>query len=384
MRLFEYDAKQILRDERLPVPKSVLIKNRLTIQYAIQEIGLPLIFKAQTLIGGRGKSGGIQFIYSVEEAEDWYEKKIGKDLNGKRIESILAEEPIEILKEYYLSFTLNLQAKEIIMLFSSNGGVEVEERNDSTTLLTYPIPIQNGLEEHRLGKMLAKANVPRVYLNQFMKMIQQLYSLFWKYDCELLEINPLVLTNDGSIQILDVHLYMDDNAVSRQPVLQKIINEMPQVYPQAWYKYNYGFDFVLLNPYGTVGLITTGAGLTMATIDELSYRGINPINFSDVRSGQLKGDSTRLVLMLEKFKGCKNINCIFVSIFAGITDLEEFVETLLKAKSQVIFTRHVEWIIRLEGNNFEKAKKMLQNTGLYVTNSLEESLQKIAKGVVTN
>lgn len=382
MRLFEYDAKGILQEEGFPIPKSILINNTADIPTAIEKIGFPFILKAQTLIGGRGKVGGIQIVRSFNEAKEWCEEKIGKQLKGRKIVSVLAEELVDIQKEYYLSFKLDTHAREIIMIFSSNGGVNVEDVNDSTTLLIYPISIRYGIEDYKLVEILSKAHIPTDDWPKFIKIMRELYSLFWKLDCELLEVNPLVLTLEGNIQIVDVHLYVDDNAIPRQTVTRKIINGMPGTYPQLWYKTNYGFDFVELNPLGTIGLITTGAGLTMATIDELKERGLEPINFSDIRSGQLRGDPTRLVLMLEKFKECKNLSCIFVSIFAGITDLAEFVETLLKAKNQVSFSRKIEWIIRLEGNNFQNAKRILENKGLFVSNSLEESLKQIALGGV--
>lgn len=382
MRLFEYQAKSVLEEEGLPLPKSVLLKQDSDISKAIQKIGLPFVIKVQTLIGGRGKAGGIQIVHSEEQAEKWYNEKIGSMINGKKVESILAEELIQIEAEYYVGFTLDTQDREIKLLFSASGGIHVEETKEASSLFTYKVPIEYGIDDFKIIEILSRANVPKKSWPQLTKVVHQVYTLFLKYDCMLLEVNPLVWTSEDELQILDVHFYIDDNAIQRQSVAEQIVTDLPDVYPQTWYKMKYGFDFVTLNTHGSVGLLTTGAGLTMATIDELSRRNIQPINFADMRSGQLKGDPTRLVLMLEQLKKHKNLKCIFVSIFAGITDLAEFSVTLLEAKNQVLFPNKVEWIIRMEGNNYLQAKNMLEATGLFVTNSLEVAFQSIEKGVV--
>ena len=143
----------------------------------------------------------------------------------------------------------------------------------------------------------------------------------------------------------------------------------------------YGFDLVMLNPEGNVGLLTSGAGLTMAAIDEMNDRGINPINFADIRTGLLKGDPTRIIVVLEKLKLFTNLDKIFINIFGGVTDLVSFAETLIKAKHAVkFFGKEPEWVIRLEGNNKEEAHRIIQNEGLFVTTSLDEAIAKLGKG----
>jgi succinyl-CoA synthetase beta subunit len=382
MRLFEYQAKSVLKEEGFLIPKSIMLNQASDISQAIQEIGLPFVAKVQTLVGGRGKAGGIQIVHSEKQAENWYNEKIGTMINGKKVESILAEELIQIEAEYYVSFTLDTQDREIKLLFSASGGIHVEETKESNLLFTYKVPIEYGIDDFKVIEILSRANVPQKNWSKLLENIHHLYSLFLKTDCILLEVNPLVCTSEDEIQIVDVHWYVDDNAIQRQPIAEQTVTDLPDVYPQEWYKTKYGFDFVTLNPQGSVGLLTTGAGLTMATIDELIDRNIEPINFADMRSGQLKGDPTRLILMLEELKKHTNLKCIFVSIFAGITDLAEFSTTLLEARNQVIFSNQVEWIIRMEGNNYLQAKEMLEATGLFVTNSLEEAIERIEKGVV--
>lgn len=381
MRLLEYHAKSIFQKEGLPVPKSVLLLQLSDVSEAAQSIGLPMVMKVQTLSGGRGKAGGIQIVHTEAEAEQWFIEKNGSILNGKKVEGILAEKLISFEAEYYAGFTLDTHDREIKMLFSANGGIHVEESRDSR-LFTCKVPMAYGLDEFRMVEILSRAKVPQNRWSPLMQIMRKLYALFLQYDCMLLEVNPLVWTREDEVCLLDVHMYVDDHAIPRQAAVHQIVVDLPEVYPQMWHKINYGFDFVLLNPNGSVGLLMTGAGLTMATLDELSQRNIQPINFSDIRSGQLKGNPARLILILEQFTKKPNLRSIFVSIFAGITDLAEFAATLLEAKNQVLFANQVDWVIRLEGNHFSEAKRLLEAAGLFVTDSLEEAFQRIETGVM--
>ncbi|WP_209124576.1 ATP-grasp domain-containing protein [Alkalihalobacillus sp. BA299] len=379
MRMFEYQAKSLFKLEGLSVPKSTVLYKKSDIPKAIDEIGLPLFLKVQTLIGGRGKAGGIQVVYTKDEVEQFYERMIGTFINGKKVESILAEKMVQFDTEYYLSFIFDSPNREIKMLFSTSGGVDIEE--NISNLFVHEIQNKHHFDKFKIIEILSRASIPKECWNQFILTINKLYELFLKYDCTLLEINPFVMTPNKEIKILDVHLYIDDNAIPRQDVAKEIVEKMPTIYPQLWYKIKHGFDLVTLNSKGTVGLLSTGAGLTMAIIDELQSRNIEPINFSDVRSGQLKGDATRLILILKELKDKKNLSCIFVSIFAGITDLAEFAKLLLEAKKQVALPDKVNWVIRLEGNNFEQAKVILESEKLFVTNSLEDALERVNQEV---
>lgn len=382
MRLFEYQAKSILSQNEFQIPKSFLVNTQTDIQGAVNAVGTPFVAKVQTLIGGRGKAGGIKLFDTVPPAEQWCNEKIGTFINGKKVEKILIEEAVPIESEYYVAFSLDTQDREIKFLFSASGGVDIEDATNQ--LFTYVVSLEYGIDDFRLLEILSRANVPKNRWSELICVVHKLYEVFIKYDCSLLEINPIVWTKNEQLVIVDIHMYIDDNSIPRHPFLKQIINEMPNVYPQNWYKTNHGFDTVMLNPAGSVGLITTGAGLTMATIDALQELTIQPINFCDIRSGQLKGDPTRLIVLLEALKKVPTLKCIFVSIFAGITDLAEFVETLLKAKNQVNLPESVDWVIRLEGNNFEKARVLLEANNIFVTNSLETAIKRIEKDVVLN
>jgi succinyl-CoA synthetase beta subunit len=380
MRLFEVKAKEILKKDGLNIPRSYLLENVSDVTKAIDKIGLPFVMKVQTLTGGRGKEGGIYTANSKEEAIDWYETKIGTFIKGYRVESILCEEYIPFNTEYYISFSLDTNQKEIVFLFSNAGGIDVEENKEEESLFTYNITMNNGPEVFKLIEILSRAKVPVERWQSIIKTTNWIYDLFLEYDCMLLEINPLVWTKNDELCILDVHLYMDDNAILFHEDVKQVVMSMPDIYQQSWLKTKYGFDMVVLNPDGEVGMLSTGAGLSMATVDEMTRMDIHPINFADIRSGQIKGDPTRLVVMLEQFKKFDNLKYIFVSIFAGITDLAEFAESLLQAKDQVEFKNNVEWIIRLEGNNYENAKELLEYRNLYVSNSLEDSIKRCLGG----
>ena len=374
MRLLEHTAKAIFRNQGFCVPKSLLILDEKDFAAAAEEIGFPMVLKIQTLTGGRGKRGGILVASNEQEAINWLTNQLGREFNGQQIESVLCEEWIPFTDEYYVSFALDTIQREVTLIFSTAGGVDIEENADEQNLFKTIVRKDRGLEAEALTYIFSEAKLQEERWPKMMAVLNQLYDVFLSYDCMLLEINPLVWTETNEPSILDIHFYMDDNAILYHDVAKETVLAMKDLYKQSWLKINYGFDLVELNPQGTVALLSTGAGLSMAIVDELKSRNIEPINFADVRSGQLKGDPTRLIVMLKQFSQYENLDYIFVSIFAGITDLAEFAELLLIAKDQVKFDKEVKWIIRLEGNNFDKAKQLIQQKGLFITNSLEESL----------
>ena len=269
--------------------------------------------------------------------------------------------------------------KCIKMLFSPSGGIDIEE--NESDLHEIILDTSKNIEDFQIIECLSRANVPREQWDSLIEVIKNLYGKFFDLDCSLLEINPLVWTRENELVVLDSHIYIDDNSILEHSICKEAITEYPKLYPQEWYKMTYGFDLVMLNPEGNVGLLTSGAGLTMAAIDEMNDRGINPINFADIRTGLLKGDPTRIIVVLEKLKLFTNLDKIFINIFGGVTDLVSFAETLIKAKNAVkFFGKEPEWVIRLEGNNKEEAHRIIQNEGLFVTTSLDDAIAKLGKG----
>ncbi|MCP8615657.1 ATP-grasp domain-containing protein [Salirhabdus salicampi] len=377
MRLFEYDAKQIVSQEGLTIPRGHLIKNEHDIEDAIQHLGLPLVLKVQTLVGGRAKVGGVAVLQTEQDIRDWVNEKMNTVIKGKKVEAILAEQVVHISDEYYVAFSMDTTEKNIKLLFSRSGGIDVEDVKGTSKLYTYKVNKTFGLEDFKLTEILSRSGVPQTMWKEIKKVFHQLYTIFLKYDCTLLEVNPLAINHNSELSILDVHFYVDDNAIPRQPAIRNVIYENSIDYSQLWHKLEYGYDTVILDTEGTIGLLSTGAGLSMALTDELINQKLRPINFADVRSGQLKGDPTRLVVLLNQLKKFPNIKCVFVSIFAGITDLAEFSESLLEAKKHVELPKDLDWVVRFEGVNYEKAKEMLEKDGLFVTNSLMEALSKI-------
>lgn len=380
MRFLEHDAKDILSQKGFSIPASMLVTAIENLEIAKDKVGFPMVMKVQVLTGGRGKLGGVIIAKTEQEARHWLTEKLGSSFNGHIVTSILCEELIPFQDEYYVSFSLDTVNRDILMLFSTFGGVDVEEQISDVHLYQLKISKNQGLKDEKLAEFFLQANLPHERLSSLTPIIKQLYQVFLNYDCTLLEINPIVWTTHNSFSILDIHFYMDDNAVPFHEAAKEIVLSKRELYEQTWLKLRYGFDLVELNHKGTVAMLSTGAGLSMAIVDELKQKQIEPINFADVRSGQIKGDPIRLIMMLEQFKKYRNLQHIFVSIFAGITDLEEFASLLLEAKEQVQFENEVKWVIRLEGNNYTKAKELIEEKGLFVTNSLEKSLLVLQGG----
>ncbi|WP_249869198.1 ATP-grasp domain-containing protein [Oceanobacillus saliphilus] len=380
MRLLEHSGKDIMKQDGFSIPKSVLVSTVDDLNIAKNVLGFPMVMKVQVLSGGRGKLGGVIVANTEQEAIQWLKEMLYSSFSGQLVTSILCEEVIPFYNEYYVSFSLDATRREILLLFSISGGVDVEEQTDGENLHRLTISIEQDLNDEKLNGFLLSSNLPDNRASKLTAVIKKLYKVFRTYDCTLLEINPIVWTTSNNLGILDVHFYVDDNAVPFHEVTKEIVSSNRELYRQTWFKLHYGFDFVELNREGTVALLSTGAGLSMAIVDEMKERQIEPINFADVRSGQIKGDPARLVVILEEFKKFRNLEYIFVSIFAGITDLAEFAVVLLKAKEQVHFNKDVKWILRLEGNNYAKAKRIIEEQGIFVTNSLEQSLRVLLGG----
>lgn len=377
MRLLEYHAKKALKG--LKLPSSFLVKSEVDIERMLNTLSFPLILKTQVLVGGRGKAGGIKIVSSKEEALSWCKEKLRCTIKGHEIVAILAEELVQISKEYYLSFMADTTNKCIKMLFSPSGGVDIEQ--NASDLHEIILDTSKNIEDFKIIECLSRANVPKNQWHSLIEVIKNLYVKFFDLDCSLLEINPLVWTKENELVILDSHIYIDDNSILEHSICKEAIEDYPKLYPQLWYKMNYGFDLVMLNPEGNVGLLTSGAGLTMAAIDEMNDRDIIPINFADIRTGLLKGDPTRIIVVLEKLKHFTNLDKIFINIFGGVTDLVSFAETLIKAKNAVkFFGEEPEWVIRLEGNNKKEAHRIIQDEGLFVTTSLDDALTQLGKG----
>ncbi len=354
--LLEHDAKTLLGAFGLKCPEGSLVDAQTGADGAG---GGAWIVKAQVPTGGRGKAGGIVRAETAASAFEAARSMIGTSLKGLPVRCCRLERPAKG-DECYLSLALEPASGRVAVLASRSGGVDVE------------IAAATGALDRRLAD-LDEAGVraaiediasdwPAPFKTALAEAGSHLTDAFFGLELVLAEINPLFVEDDGTWLAGDAKVIIDQNALPRQAEIGRLLSERAQDYVEANLKRAHGFDFVVLDPEGTVGLITTGAGLSMQVADELVAQGVSPFNFCDVRSGGLRGNPERLVSLLRWIGDAPNVKVAFVNIFAGITHLGEFTATLIEALRQTPqFSLPI--VARLVGHGLEEARQVVADAG---------------------
>ncbi|AEX85481.1 succinyl-CoA synthetase [Marinitoga sp. 1135] len=320
MKVHEFIGKGFLQDYGIKVPQSYLITSEKDIKVTF----LPAVLKSQVLVGGRMKAGGVLFAHTEEEFSEKAKYLLKKEIKGEKPYGVLAEEMIPIKKEYYISLLLNREEKEISILFSESGGIDIEENKDSI--------IKTNFEKFH-----------EVIPEKIQKILPNLRKLFREKDLTLLEINPLIESEGGEIIALDAVMHLDDNAIFRQTWAEEFVDE------------KYPFHFVKLE--GDIGIIGCGAGIVMATMDAVKLHGGEPADFLDLGGGAEK-DITLEALNLLKNSGIKKV---ILNIFGGITKCDEIARGLVEFNKE---NPDIQLFIRLTGTNENEAKEILKKHNL--------------------
>lgn len=358
MMLLEHDAKTLLAAAGLPVPDGVLVRSG--DPAGLPHFPLPLVLKAQAPVGGRGKAGGIRLARDRDAVATGLDALLGMDIKGHRIRACRVEQAVEFVGEAYLSFTLDAGPGSIRLLLSAQGGVDVEDPAMRPHLLSAAVPADPDSLLSAIDTLSQR--LPDGVREAVEQAARCLAPLFFSHEALLLEINPLFIRADGSWVIGDTKLAVDENAFARQPALAAIIRDNPDLYPEAALKLEQGYDYVPLDGDGDIGLVTTGAGLSMQLIDELTARGRRPFNFCDIRTGQFKGDPARLIQVLERIAAGPSIRSVLINFFAGHTDLGEIARLLVIAlKSVPQLTAPIT--ARMIGNGLDAARAIMAEAG---------------------
>lgn len=329
-----------------------------------------MMVKAQVAAGGRGKAGAIQAAATRDDAARIIAKLDGVLLNGKPINGFRIEERVDFVHEAYVSLSVDGESARIRLLVSTQGGVDVEAHaaNEGETLSALAGP-----ENLAVAAVDLCAALPPPVREALTDAVPRLADIVLRYEATLLEINPLFILRDDRFIVGDVKLVIDDNAIPRQDAIRALLEQHPDIYPESARKLVHGFDFVEIDAQGEIGLITTGAGLSMQLIDELKAQGRRPLNFCDIRSGQFRGDPGRLIAVMNWIASRPSVKVVLVNIFAGITDLAEFARLLVQASAAVPELR-VPVVARLIGRNLDDARQILAASDLSVT--LEPDLDR--------
>jgi len=370
MMLLEHDAKELLGDLGLPIPVGILLGEG----SAPSAFDLPVVVKAQVPVGGRGKAGGIRLARTEAERQAAIEAMLGMTIKGHRVGAVRLEQPVDFVTEAYLSLTIDAASATVRVLMSPNGGIDVEDEAARSALRSEtaqldPADLVRAVER-------ASANMPEAVRTPLREAGRQLVSAFLEYEAILLEVNPLFIRSDGSWVIGDTKLIADDNAFQRRPQVRARIETQPALYPQAALKIAQDYDFVCLDEGGDIGLVTTGAGLSMQLIDELVARGRRPYNFCDIRTGMFRGDPGRLIQVFRWISEGPQIKVVLINFFAGLSDLGEIARLLLIALKETPELK-APIVARLIGNNLEEALAVIDADGfpIAVETDLERAIQ---------
>lgn len=368
MNLHEFQAKQLLQSYGLPVPKSRVAESALAAVDAANALGGEAwVVKAQIHAGGRGKAGGVKVVKSVGEVQAIASALIGKPLvtyqnapDGQPVNKVLVEETLPIARELYLSLLVDRSLERVVMVASSAGGMDIEEiaRTSPEKILSEVCDPLNGLVDYQARNLAFALGLSGEQIAAFTRLAKGLYRLFKDNDLALLEINPLVVTTQGTLVALDCKMSVDDNSLYRRQALSEQRDWSQDDVKEAE-AHNAGLNYITLN--GNIGCMVNGAGLAMATMDLIKLHGGQPANFLDVGGGataQTVAKAFKIIL------ADSNVKAILVNIFGGIMRCDIIAEGIINAVKEVGIKIPV--VVRLEGTNVELGRKMLQESGLSI------------------
>ncbi|NWG11113.1 ADP-forming succinate--CoA ligase subunit beta [Candidatus Bathyarchaeota archaeon] len=372
MKLFEYEAKNILAKYKIPVPNGELATNPDQACELATKLKPPFVVKAQVLVAGRGKAGGIVFANSVAEVEKAAEKLLKMQIKGIAVKSVWIEEKIQIKKELYLGITTDRFNQSYVMIASSVGGMEIEEIASKTPekIIRFPINSQNGFHSFHARQIARKMGYAGNQLSELGRIFEGLYHAGMDYDAELIEMNPLVETVDGKFVAADARTIVDDNALFRHPEYKnRLLEGESELTLQEVEAAKNDLAYVRLD--GDIGVIGNGAGLVMATLDTIQYYGGKPANFLDVGGG---APAEKIAVALKIVLSDPNVKALFINILGGITRCDEVARGILEAKSKVGVTKPM--VIRLVGTNEDEGKGILTEAKIPVLESMEDAAQQ--------
>jgi len=370
MDLFEYQGKSLYQKFNINHPKSKIIKNLSDLKDPIN-LNFPVVVKAQVQVGGRGKAGGIKVAKDNTELTKCSEEILGMDIKGHKVEILLLEEASNILEEYYISFTLDRSEKKYLIMLSAKGGMDIEQvaEENPDDLVKFHISPSEKLTSSIISELINKANLNKDHEESLSEIIENLYLMFIEGDCDLVEVNPLAITDNG-VMALDSKVSLDMNAKYKHPYFDDFEQEIPIPESEKNAKEK-GLNFIKLD--GSVGIIGNGAGLVMSTLDVVAENGGKAANFLDIGGG---AKAETVSSALEVLEADKNVKSVLINIFGGITRCDLVAEGIIEATKG----KELVWpiIIRLDGTNSLEGLEILKanpNEKIFI----EESMDSAAK-----
>jgi succinyl-CoA synthetase beta subunit len=381
MKIHEYQGKEILRKFGVTVPRGIPCMSVEEAVKAAETLGGPVwVVKAQIHAGGRGKGGGVKVAKSIDQVREYANAIMGMQLvthqtgpEGQKVRRLLIEEGADIKKELYVSMVTDRVSQRVVLMASSEGGMDIEEVAEKHPELIHKVVIDPaiGLTDKDADDIASKIGIPAASIPAARANLQGLYKAYWETDASLAEINPLILTGDGKVIALDAKFNFDSNALFRHPeiVAYRDLDEEDPAEVEAS-----KFDLAYISLDGNIGCLVNGAGLAMATMDTIKLFGGEPANFLDVGGGATAEKVTEAFKIMLKNPGLK---AILVNIFGGIMRCDVIAEGVITASKAVSLS--VPLVVRMKGTNEELGKKMLAESGLPIiaADTMEEAAQKV-------
>jgi len=386
MNIHEHQAKELLLQYQIPIPFGYVAYTEKEVGNIVDQFaGERVAVKAQIHAGGRGKAGGVLIADSKKEARDFAKNLLGTTLKtpqtgpqGQVVQRLLIEEICDIEKEYYLSMTVDRNSEQIVVIASESGGTSIEEiaKENPEHIIKEEIDISIGLMAFQARRMAFNLNLPEQLMNPFIKIMTNMYQLFYEKNCTTVEINPLVVTTDNTLIALDAKINFDDNALFKHSDIE-MLRDISFEDEREIHANQYDLSYIALD--GNIGCLVNGAGLAMATMDIIQYYGGNPANFLDV------GGSATTEKVEEAFKiilSDTQVKGIFVNIFGGIMKCDVIAKGIVEATKKTGLS--LPLIVRLEGTNVQEGEQILRTSGLNIipAESMDDGAAQIVSSLM--
>ncbi len=370
MKLHEYQSKTIFAKYGIPIPKGRVATTADEAKQIAEELGGRVVIKAQVLVGGRGKAGGVKVAKDADEAAEFAQQILSMTIKGLPVRKVLVDEAAAIAHEIYFSITNDRAARKPVMIASAAGGVDIEEVAAKTPEKIIKIHIDPllGLRDYQSRDIAASIDLPRELWRDFSRIAAGLWQVYRDNDAELAEINPLVITRDNKLIALDGKMLIDDNALFRHPDLAEI-RDVDEEAPAETEARRHGLSFIKLD--GNIGCMVNGAGLAMTSMDIVKLFGGEPANFLDIGGG---AGAEKVAAAMRIILADPNVKAVLFNIFGGITRCDEVARGILTAMEEV--KPKVPMVVRLVGTNAEEGRKLLENANMITAETLADAAQK--------
>jgi succinyl-CoA synthetase beta subunit len=373
MKLQEYQSKVLFTMYNIPIPNGRVAETAKEVRQICSDLGEKVVIKAQVLVGGRGKAGGVRIAKTSDEAEEFANQILGMQIKELPVRKVLVEQAVSIEKEIYLCITNDRNSQKPVLMASSSGGMDIEEvsRVSPEKIIKRVIDPLLGLKDYQLRDLAISIDLDRSHWREFGEIVSNLWRVYVECDATLVEVNPLVITSEGPLFALDAKIILDDNSLFRHPNLADLRDKDAESGAELDGR-KIDVSFIRLN--GNIGCLVNGAGLAMATMDIIKNMGGEPANFLDIGGGataEKVADSLCLIL------SDKSVKSILINVFGGITRCDEVAKGVLAACEKIQVNLPI--IVRLVGTNDEEGLRILSGSKLIPAKSLMDAARIAVK-----